>query len=179
MKLARTIRFDPSDLNVFPRAADEGEWALVGTFCFAGLGEADIKGKVKQAFSNGFLGLDSLGFSTLVSISTAKPGDIDKIENRLCEIFITEFGAPDKAAAMAAVTEEIKFMAELCSEHKTGTLLAIQRSLGDDGIRESFRSLPKPDSCAEQKIWTMVEDDDDDEIIADAGADAGAGAGDN
>ena len=37
MKLARTIRFDPSDLNVFPLAADEGEWALVGTFCFASL----------------------------------------------------------------------------------------------------------------------------------------------
>ncbi|MGB1356400.1 MAG: DUF6505 family protein, partial [Candidatus Puniceispirillaceae bacterium] len=30
MKLARTIRFDPSDLNVFPAAAEEGEWALVG-----------------------------------------------------------------------------------------------------------------------------------------------------
>ncbi|MBL6595884.1 MAG: hypothetical protein ISP43_03525 [Candidatus Puniceispirillum sp.] len=167
MKLARTIRFDPSDLNVFPRAADEGEWALVGTFCFAGLGETDIKGKVRQAFSNGFLGLDSMGFSTLVSIVTAKPGDIDKIENRLCEIFITEFGAPDKTAAMVAATEEIKFMADLCAEHKTGTLLALQRSLGDDGIRESFRSLPKPDSCAEQKIWTMVEDEDN-EADADA-----------
>ena len=55
MKLARTIRFDPSDLKVFPRAAEEGEWALVGTFCFAHLNEADLTGKVKQAFSNGFL----------------------------------------------------------------------------------------------------------------------------
>ncbi|MGB0584050.1 MAG: DUF6505 family protein, partial [Candidatus Puniceispirillaceae bacterium] len=73
MKLAKTIRFDPSDLNVFPLAADEGEWALVGTFCFASIGKADIKGKVKQAFSNGFLGLDSMGFSTLVSIVTVKP----------------------------------------------------------------------------------------------------------
>jgi hypothetical protein len=161
MKLAKTIRFDPSDLNVFPLAADEGEWALVGTFCFAGIGEADIKDKVKQAFSNGFLGLDSMGFSTLVSIVTVKPDDLGKIEKRLCSIFMTEFGAPDEAAAMAAVTEEIKFMAELCAEHKTGTLLAIQRSLGDDGIRESFRSLAKPESCAEQKIWTMVDDDEE------------------
>jgi hypothetical protein len=50
-------------------------------------------------------------------------------------------------------------MVELCSEHKTGTLLAVQRSLEDGGIQESFRSLPKPDSCAEQKIWTVVDDD--------------------
>ena len=25
-------------------------------------------------------------------------------------------------------------------------------------IRDRFRSLPKPDSCAEQKIWTIVDD---------------------
>jgi hypothetical protein len=79
---------------------------------------ADIKGKVKQAFSNGFLGLDSMGFSTLVSIVTVKPDDLGKIEKRLCSIFMTEFGAPDEAAAMAAVMEEIKFMADLCAEHK-------------------------------------------------------------
>ena len=158
MKLARTIRFDPSDLKVFPRAADEGEWALVGTFCFAHLNEADLTGKVKQAFSNGFLGLQSMGFSTLVSVVTLKAGDLEKVETRLCEIFLTEFGAPDKASAMTAVKQEIAFMVELCSEHKTGTLLAVQRSLDDDGIQESFRSLAKPDSCAEQKIWTVVDD---------------------
>ena len=159
MKLARTIRFDSSDLNVFPKAADEGEWALVGTFCFAGLSEADISGKVKQAFSNGFLGIDSLGFSTLVSVVKLKTEELAKIELRLCKVFIDKFGAPNKDAAMAAVTEEINFMAELCANQETGTLLAVQRSLGADGIRETFRSLPKADSCAEQKIWTMVEDD--------------------
>ena len=158
MKLAKTIRFDPSDLNIFPLAADEGEWALVGTFCFAAIGESDIKGKVKQAFRNGFLGLDSMGFSTLVSIVTVKPDDLGKIENRLCSIFMNEFGAPDEATAMAAVTEEIKFMADLCAEHKTGTLLAIERSLGDEGIRESFRSLAKPESALNRKSgqWLMM-----------------------
>ena len=49
-------------------------------------------------------------------------------------------------------------MAELCNEHKTGTLLAVQRNLGEDGIQESFRSLSKPEACAEQKIWAVVED---------------------
>ena len=158
MKLARTIRFDPSDLKVFPQAADEGEWALVGTFCFANLNEADLTGKVKQAFSNGFVGLQSMGFSTLVSVVTLKAGDLEKVETRLCEIFLTEFGAPDKASAITAAKQEIAFMVELCSEHKTGTLLAVQRRLDDGGIQESFRSLPKPDSCAEQKIWTIVDD---------------------
>ena len=34
MKFARTIRFDKSDLNIFPRASEEGELAVVGTFSF-------------------------------------------------------------------------------------------------------------------------------------------------
>ena len=32
MKLARTIRFDASDEHVFAHAADEGEWAISGSF---------------------------------------------------------------------------------------------------------------------------------------------------
>ena len=34
MKFARTIRFDKSDLNIFPLASEEGELAVVGTFSF-------------------------------------------------------------------------------------------------------------------------------------------------
>ena len=160
MKLAKTIRFDPSDLNVFPLAADEWEWALVGTFCFAGMGADHLTGKVKQAFSNGFLGLDSFGFSTLVSVASAKPEAVEHVESTLAARFMRDFGAPDDAAARQAARDEVRFMAELCAAHKIGTLLAVQRRWTDEGIAETFRSLDKPDSCAEQKIWTIVDDDD-------------------
>ena len=158
MKLARTIRFDASDLNVFPLAADEGEWAVVGTFCFASMPADSIKGKVKQAFRNGFLGCKSFGFSTLVSVVKAKPEDIQTIENQLATHFMEKFGAPSESAAAAAANDEIEFIADLCTSHKTGTLLSLQRSFADEGIKEEFRSLPKPESCAEQKIWAIVED---------------------
>jgi hypothetical protein len=160
VKLARTIRFDPSDLNVFPAAAEEGEWALVGTFCFADIAPDALSGKVKQAFSNGFLGTGSFGFSTLVSIVNASADDVARLTDEVTTAFVERLGAPDLEVARAAAAEEIAFMAELCAQHKTGTLLTIQRQLGDDGITESFRSLSKADSCAEQKIWTVVEDDE-------------------
>ena len=64
MKLARVIRFDRSDLNIFPQAADEGEWAITGSFSFADLKEDEITGKIKQAFANGFMGVPSFGYST-------------------------------------------------------------------------------------------------------------------
>lgn len=159
MRLARTIRFDPSDLNVFPAAAEEGEWALVGTFCFADIAPDALTGKVKQAFSNGFLGTGSFGFSTLVSIVNASADDVARLTDEVARAFVERLGAPNLEVARAAAAEEIAFMAELCAQHKTGTLLTIQRQLGDDGITESFRSLSKADSCAEQKIWTVVEDD--------------------
>ena len=161
MKLARTIRFDSSDLNIFPTVADEGEWAVVGTFCFAAMPPADLTGKVRQAFSNGFLGCQSFGFSTLVSVVQARPKDIQTITDHLANHFVEKFGAPSKVAAKDAISDEIEFMAELCESHKTGTLLAIQRSWGEDGIKEVFRSLPKADSCAEQKIWTIIDDVED------------------
>ena len=66
MKFARTIRFDKSDLNIFPVPAEEGELALVGTFSFSNIQSQDLKGKVKQAFSNGFIGCSSFGYSSLL-----------------------------------------------------------------------------------------------------------------
>ncbi|MGB2410553.1 MAG: DUF6505 family protein [Candidatus Puniceispirillaceae bacterium] len=160
MKLARTIRFDPSDLNVFPAAAEEGEWALVGTFCFADIAPEALTGKVKQAFSNGFLGTGSFGFSTLVSIVNASEDDVERLTEEVATAFVERLGAPDMTVARAAAAEELAFMAELCAQHKTGTLLTIQRQLGDEGITESFRSLSKADSCAEQMIWTVIEDEE-------------------
>ena len=48
MKFAKTIRFDKSDLNIFPLASEEGELAVVGTFNFYNLNQQDLKGKIKQ-----------------------------------------------------------------------------------------------------------------------------------
>ncbi len=160
MKLARVIRFDRSDLNIFPHVADEGEWAITGSFSFADLKEDEITGKVKQAFSNGFMGVPSFGYSTLVSVATAKSNDVEAITDHLVERFITAYGAPSPDLARAAAEEEIQFIADICSEHKTGTLLSLTRTMTADGIRESFRAIAKADSCSNQQLWTIIDDDE-------------------
>ena len=88
MKFARTIRFDKSDLNIFPVAAEEGELALVGTFSFNNIQNEDLKGKVKQAFSNGFIGCSSFGYSTLVSLVTVNEDDLINLQYSLGQYFI-------------------------------------------------------------------------------------------
>ncbi len=45
MKLARTLRLDISDENVYETPAPSGEWAISGGFEFSNWTEADLKGK--------------------------------------------------------------------------------------------------------------------------------------
>ena len=159
MKFARTIRFDKSDLNIFPVAAEEGELALVGTFSFSNIQNEDLKGKVKQAFSNGFIGCSSFGYSTLVSLVKVNEDDLINLQYSLGQYFMEQYGAPSKIIAEKAASEEINFMSDLCKDHELGSLLSISREWSEEGIKERFRNLPKADSCAEQKIWTVVEED--------------------
>ena len=95
MKLLKTIRLDPSDTFVFERAAEPGEWAVPGTFVFAGADPADLKGKQRTAFRAGFLGVSSLGWSTLAQVvETDAAGRADAVE-QLAQSLVQHFGAPD------------------------------------------------------------------------------------
>ena len=158
MKFAKTIRFDKSDLNIFPLASEEGELAVVGTFNFYNLKQDDLKGKVKQAFSNGFMGCTTFGYSTLVSLVNIKEKELQQLKTNLGKYLIDNFGAPSQEMAEEAANEEINFMLDLCKNHEIGSLLSLSRTWENDGIKEKFRNLPKADSCAEQKIWTFVDE---------------------
>lgn len=37
-------------------------------------------------------------------------------------------------------------MADLCEEHPENTLIAVQRELSEDGVRESFRTIAVPEA---------------------------------
>jgi Family of unknown function (DUF6505) len=148
VKLLRTIRLDPSDTFVFERAAEPGEWAVSGAFAFAHLDVGKLEGKRRAAFRSGFLGIESLGWSTLVQVVEASEHDRAAAIERLAQQLVDHFGAPDTATARPAAAEEIAFAASL-SEHPKGMLAAVSRSWQHGEIREAFRTLtpsvgPKP-----------------------------------
>jgi hypothetical protein len=148
MKLLRTIRLDPSDTFVFERAAAPGEWAVSGSFVFSDADPATLAGKARAAFRGGFLGIDSLGWSTLVQVVEASADDRAAAVDMLALRLVESFGAPDLATARPAAVEEIAFAASL-SNHPKGMLAAVSRSCEDGAIREAFRTLtpsvgPKP-----------------------------------
>ena len=158
MKFAKTIRFDKSDLNIFPLASEEGELAVVGTFNFYNLKQQDLNGKIKQAFSNGFMGCNTFGYSTFVSLVNISKEELQQLKTNLGKFLIDNFGAPSQEMAEEAANEEINLMLDLCKNHEIGSLLSLSRTWEIDGIKEKFRNLPKADSCAEQKIWTFVDE---------------------
>jgi hypothetical protein len=140
LKLPRTIRLDPSDTFVFERAAEPGEWAVSGAFVFWNRDPATLGQKQRVALRSGFLGVDSLGWSTLAIVTEAMEADRETMIERLAEQLLEKFGAPDQAAARLAAEEEVAFAASLC-DHTAQTLLAVQRSVENGEIRERFRTL--------------------------------------
>ncbi len=148
MKLLRTIRLDPSDTFVFDRAAEPGEFAVSGAFMFWNVDAATLEGKARTAFRAGFLGVHSLGWSTLVQVVEANENDRLAAIDALARHLLIEFGAPSPADAVAAATEEFAFAASLC-DHSLDTLIGVARRHEDGEIRETFRTLrpkggPKP-----------------------------------
>ena len=160
MRFLRTIRFDPSDVQVFGHSAEPGEWAVSGAFAFAGLAPDAISGKTRQAFANGFLGLASFGRSTFASVAAMKPDEREQALDALCAHFVACYGAPDRNIARPAAEEEFSFIAGLVADQPVNTLFSVARVFGEkDGIREEFRIVTPPTGEMHTRIWEIVEDD--------------------
>jgi hypothetical protein len=141
MKLARAIHFDESDMNVFHSPARTGEWAISGGFEFSNWSEGDLVGKARQAFANGWLGVETWGRATFVAVTSIEPAELVTIEQSLAQHFVEIYGAPDTDTALTAAREELSHMLDLCEEHDANTLLTVSRELTEAGVRERFRVI--------------------------------------
>jgi hypothetical protein len=166
MKLLRTIRLDPSDTFIFERAAEPGEWAVPGGFAFFDVDPAELDGKARVAFRSGFLGIASLGFSTLVQIVAATETDSAAAIEQLAAHLVARFGAPDLATARRAAAEEFDFAASL-TDHPPDTLIAMHRVHADGAIRETFRTLKPRGGPKPLRAFAFLEVEGDDEQAGD------------
>lgn len=162
MKLLRTIRLDPSDTFVFEQAAEPGEWAVTGAFIFADDDPAKLEGKTRVAFRSGFLGVASLGWSTLVQVVEASDADRLAAINTLAQQLVAHFGAPSIEEAVAAAKEEFEFASSLC-DHPRDTLIALHRSHDGGEIRETFRTLRPKDGPKPLRAFAFLDVEGEDE----------------
>ncbi len=167
MKLLRTIRLDPSDTFVFELAAEPGEWAVSGAFAFWNAEPDRLEGKARSAFRGGFLGVDSLGRSTLVQVVEASEADRAALVEALAQRLVGEFGAPDLVTARAAAEEEVAFAASLC-DHANDTLIAVHRTFEDGSVRETFRTLRPRAGPRPLRAFAFLDVEGEDEVPAEA-----------
>lgn len=149
MRLARTIRFDASDDNVFERAAESGEWAISGAFEFSNWTEADVTGKRRQAFTNGWLGLSTFGRATFVATADITQAEYDAALDALARHFVEAYGAPGMDAARPVAAEELGDMRAMCEDHDPNTLLIVTRELVPAGVSEAIRTMRPQDAPLE------------------------------
>jgi hypothetical protein len=147
MRLARTIRFDDSDTQVFDPAAQPDEWAISGAFAFSNWTAEMLTGKPRQAFNNGWLGLETYGRATFVATAQIEQGEYDALIARLAQHFVDHYGAPDLDAAHPVAEDELRFMRDMCEDHEPNTLLVVTREMVEAGVSESFRAI-KPQEAS-------------------------------
>lgn len=157
MKLARSIRFDESDGNVFDHAAESGEWCVSGAFAFSDWTEDDLKGKKRQAFRNGWLSVESFGRSTFVATAEIEQSEMDGIAMALAAHFVRDYGAPGLDAALPVAEEELRHMADLCDAHAPNTLLVVERTLSDAGVHEAFRVIQPAEASVVDVLGPMAD----------------------
>jgi Family of unknown function (DUF6505) len=150
MQLARAIHFDESDTLVFHNPARTGEWAISGGFEFSNWGEADLSGKARQAFANGWLGVETFGRVTFVAVTRIEPAEFEALADALADHFLTVYGAPSRQQARNVALDELRHMADLCDDQDANTLLTVSRSLTDSGVNESYRIIESPPAGLEQ-----------------------------
>lgn len=156
MKLLRTIRLDVSDTFVFEKAAEPGEWAVSGAFAFWNSNVSALEGKTRSAFRSGFLGVQSLGWSTLVQIVEASEDDRQAVVDRLAQQLVAHFGAPTLEQARTAAKEEVAFAESLCSQPQD-TLVAVHRTFEDEDVRETFRTLRPREGQKPARAFSFLE----------------------
>lgn len=168
MKLLRTIRLDPSDTFIFETWATPGEWAVAGTFAFWDQDIMSGSAKMRAAFRSGFLGVDSMGWSTLAVVTAIDEDERILVMERLASHIMSRFAAPDLDTARKVATEELAHSESLCTPSE-GTLVAVHRTLVENDIREQYRILQFFDRKTEHQFraFDFVETDDIEEPTTD------------
>ncbi|SEM51917.1 hypothetical protein SAMN04488077_105164 [Roseovarius tolerans] len=150
MKLARAIHFDESDQRVYHSPARTGEWCISGGFEFSNWSEADLTGKSRQAFANGWLGLETFGRVTFVAVTQIEEAEVETLTRALAQHFVDIYGAPSIDAALPVARDEITQMIELCEDHAPNTLLTVLRELTEAGVRETYSMIEAQEAGLEQ-----------------------------
>jgi hypothetical protein len=158
MHFLRSIQLDASDLQVFEHAARPGEWAVPGSFALLDIDPLTPNAKLREAFLHGFVGTQSFGHASLVTVADIGPAALADVIEMIAAHVRRQCGAPTDNAARRAAEEEVGFTLEIAA-HPDGTLIALQRELVGDDIEETYKTVSPPQGIdhSHMRLWTVVD----------------------
>ena len=148
LELASSAHIRVADASTY-FALPEGQRGLF-TGGGATIRVADLVGKARQAFANGWLGVETFGRVTFVAVTRVEPAELETMTRQLAKHFVAVYGAPSDEAALPVAQEELRQMAEICADHAPNTVLTVARELTGAGGREQYRFIEASEAGLDQ-----------------------------
>jgi hypothetical protein len=123
--------------------ASPGEWAVTGSFRYAHRDPASLLGREAPAFGTSWLGIGSFAPALQVEIAEIAAAEIDQVARMLAAHLLDAWEVPTPELAVELAREEIGFALAL-AEHPAGTILALRREFGEQGLMERTRIVAEP-----------------------------------
>lgn len=155
LRLLRIVADDGS--HGFEHRAQPGEWAVPGICAFAAEDPARLPPARAAALRQGFLGLESGGWSREVETAELDARTFDGLTLRLAAWLRESVGAPDLDAALALAREELDYARQLATDAPPGARLRVTRRLEAGDIREAYRLLDPGSSPVAGSLFDLID----------------------
>jgi hypothetical protein len=157
VRLLRTIQLDASDSSVLKRRQRPVSGRYLALSHSPVTSRRSRMAKHAAHFALAFLGLASLGRSTLVQIVHASEADRGSVVDILATQLVSHFGARMFTPARPAAEGEIDLAASLCV-YPAGAVVAVTRRYEEGETRETFRALhPREGAAQHERAFEFLE----------------------
>jgi hypothetical protein len=116
---------------------------VTGAFRYAHRDPASLLGREATAFGSSWLGIGSFAPALQVETVPIAASDLDQVARMLAAYLLDAWEVPTPELAVELAREEIGFALAL-AEHPTGTILALRREFGEQGLMERARIVAGP-----------------------------------
>jgi hypothetical protein len=139
VKFLKAVRLDTSDslVNSQEGAAQDGEWLVSGGYAVCDPTGATHRTPNCHCLTS-FIGVVSHGRCTIAEVVEIDKSEYQQVIERLVRHLVDDLGAPTLEAAGAVAEEEAAYTAELCDSFSAGVWITVERTPGDDRIREHY-----------------------------------------
>ncbi|WP_295538788.1 DUF6505 family protein [uncultured Thiohalocapsa sp.] len=157
-KFLRTLPPSDEDRQLYTPVSPGDEWAVPGSFAYAGVDPASLPDSLQASFAHCFLGIDSFAHASVVEVAEIDQAELDGLRLQLALAMVQRLGAPGLGAALPVAEDEIAYALSL-AVLPVGTQLLLEREWRDGDIQENVHRLqPAPNPLDHSQLRMFGSD---------------------